>query len=102
MKIAHISKGEIEELIEKEWQSCKEFLKEIAKEQHLSVKRLMTENEIRKPKLSDVIFYCQELACEKWEWDRERMANSAVSAGVATEILKLIESRFKSDVKPIE
>jgi len=95
MEKAYISKDEIEQLIEHEWQGCLPFLQDISKENNISLEELINENEISKPTLEDLIYYCDQVACEKYEWDRERMVNTAVATGVAAEILKLIDSRLK-------
>lgn len=95
MEKAYITKEEIEELIENEWRGCQWFLQELAKENNISPKKLIKQNGIFKPTLEDLIYYCDQVACEKYEWDRERMVNTAVATGVAAEILKLIESRLK-------
>ena len=73
------------------------FLQHIAKEDNITLKELIKENEIFKPTIEDVIDYCDEVADEKFEWDRERMVNTAISAGAVAEILKLIESRLKQN-----
>lgn len=95
MSQALITKEELNQLIERNWNENLEFLKVIANENRISLKQILSDNEIRKPKLEDVAEYLGLVAEEKYEYDRERMAMTALCACIGEEILKLITQKLK-------
>ena len=94
MSKAIITQEELNQIIERNWNENLEFLKIIAVQEKTSVETILLDNDISKPKLEDVAEYLGLVAEEKYEFDREKMAMTALCACIGEEILKLTAQKL--------
>lgn len=103
LRVAIINQQTVNSIIEEEWDELLDFLRAIQPDD-CPFEQFLANNQITKPTLKSVVKECADVYVEKLDWDKEKMANCAVSTVIAARILfhvfkQLSEEGLKIDEK---
>ncbi|OGP70282.1 MAG: hypothetical protein A2W09_08190 [Deltaproteobacteria bacterium RBG_16_50_11] len=92
---ATITIEELRSIIDRNWDGNLEFLKGIAQENKTELQVILSDNNIYKPELEDIAEMLGLVAEEKYEYDRERAAMTALCACIGEEVVKLLATKLR-------
>jgi len=91
MKNTTLTMNEIEDIINNEWDTCKEILAEMASEKEKTLDSVMKEYQIKRPTLDEIIENCTILSEDELTWAQEEGFQRAISALIAAKILGRVQ-----------